>query len=463
MVDPKQNPNLLKQVAFALMKLLGGSRETTKSHFKSQCVPSQMCKVSTSSHCFEKHNDDSESSDEDKEKPKKQPGKNMDAINKLNSLLKSMMEEESSPTKSIGASNIEIAQPRFKNKRILESKDKSKEEVKKVLSESEKLDEALTSAAHDVATSFGGNVKQTESELLHKLLSRSESKPSNVKETAKPSVSLNELIVGMKIDRTKRSDAIPEENRAGQVRRILGTRFQPPSREIPYETTLEEKTQELRRPKICKFIGGDIVGSKWSEISGRAPPQVVGRRMSTPAVALADLGTIRSRAHSSERVNLFDSPPLGIFQPSDKTKPASEISLPPELTTWQRLHERELKLAVTHPPANIYEEMIQWTEQGKLWKFPIDNEQGLDEESKVFFTEHIFLEQHIESWCPKRGPVRHFMELVCVGLSKNPYITVQDKKDHLDWFRQYFESKKEILTEVGALAGEAQPQTSLEF
>ncbi|CAG2067243.1 unnamed protein product [Timema podura] len=199
--------------------------------------------------------------------------------------------------------------------------------------------------------------------------------------------------------------------------------------------------------------------------------------MSTPAGALANLGTIRSRAQwdtqrggniprvyqLAERVNLFDSPPLGIFQPSDKTKPASEISLPPELTTWQRLHERELKLAVTHPPANIYEEMIQWTEQGKLWKFPIDNEQGLDEESKVFFTEHIFLEQHIESWCPKRGPVRHFMELVCVGLSKNPYITVQDKKDHLDWFRQYFESKKEILTEVGALAGETQPQTSLEF
>nr|CAD7412308.1 unnamed protein product [Timema poppensis] len=281
--------------------------------------------------------------------------------------------------------------------------------------------EALTSAAHDVATSFGGDVKQTESELLHKLLSHSESKPSDVKETTKPSVSLNELIVGMKIDRTKRSDAIPDENRAGQVRRILGTRFQSPSRErfsgeIPYETTLGEKTQEQRRSKI-----------------------------------------------SSERVNLFDSPPLGIFQTSDKTKPASEISLPPELTTWQRLHERELKLAVTHPPANIYEEMIQWTEHGKLWKFPIDNEQGLDEESKVFFTEHIFLEQHIESWCPKRGPVRHFMELVCVGLSKNPYITVQDKKDHLDWFGQYFESKKEILTEVGALAGEAQPQTNLAF
>ncbi|CAG2066434.1 unnamed protein product, partial [Timema podura] len=54
----------------------------------------------------------------------------------------------------------------------------------------------------------------------------------------------------MKIDRTKRSDAIPEENRAGQVRRILGTHFQPPSREIPYQTTLEEKTQELRRPKM---------------------------------------------------------------------------------------------------------------------------------------------------------------------------------------------------------------------
>lgn len=72
-------------------------------------------------------------------------------------------------------------------------------------------------------------------------------------------------------------------------------------------------------------------------------------------------------------------------------------------------------------------------------------------ESQVYFTEHIFLEHHLELWCPEKGPVRHFMELVCVGLSKNPYITVQMKLEHINWFRDYFEKKKQILQDTGAI------------
>ena len=37
----------------------------------------------------------------------------------------------------------------------------------------------------------------------------------------------------------------------------------------------------------------------------------------------------------------------------------------------------ERKLDVTEfPPHNGFEEMIQWTKEGKLWTFPIDNEAG---------------------------------------------------------------------------------------
>lgn len=75
-------------------------------------------------------------------------------------------------------------------------------------------------------------------------------------------------------------------------------------------------------------------------------------------------------------------------------------------------------------------------------------ELGMDDEAKIYFTEHIFLEQHLESWCPTKGPVRHFMELVCVGLSKNPYYTVAQKKEHIEWFRDYFAEKKELLDSV---------------
>ena len=43
---------------------------------------------------------------------------------------------------------------------------------------------------------------------------------------------------------------------------------------------------------------------------------------------------------------------------------------------WEFLEERERQLSIMRPPDNIFEQHILWTEQGKLWKFPIDNEQG---------------------------------------------------------------------------------------
>lgn len=57
----------------------------------------------------------------------------------------------------------------------------------------------------------------------------------------------------------------------------------------------------------------------------------------------------------------------------------------PELKTWAALEQRELKALTTHPPANIFQELILWTEQGKLWKFPIDNEQGVYTMCYIFF------------------------------------------------------------------------------
>lgn len=36
------------------------------------------------------------------------------------------------------------------------------------------------------------------------------------------------------------------------------------------------------------------------------------------------------------------------------------------------------------------------------------------------------------------GPVRHFMELVVNGLSKNPYYTVEEKHQFIDEYRRFF-------------------------
>lgn len=43
------------------------------------------------------------------------------------------------------------------------------------------------------------------------------------------------------------------------------------------------------------------------------------------------------------------------------------------------------------------------------------------------------------------------MELVCTGLSKNPHLTVERKKAHIEWYKNYFAEKEELLKELGAV------------
>ncbi|XP_071594407.1 small ribosomal subunit protein mS31 [Heliangelus exortis] len=111
-------------------------------------------------------------------------------------------------------------------------------------------------------------------------------------------------------------------------------------------------------------------------------------------------------------------------------------------TIWDLELAKEIAAVTAQPPRNGFEEMIQWTKEGILWEYPIDNEVGLDDNAE--FHEHIFLEKHLENF-PKQGPVRHFMELVICGLSKNPYLSVKQKVEHIEWFHKYFEEKKEFL------------------
>ncbi|KPI95103.1 28S ribosomal protein S31, mitochondrial [Papilio xuthus] len=199
-------------------------------------------------------------------------------------------------------------------------------------------------------------------------------------------------VLGMKVDRMKESDeGFKTETRGQQVKRL-----------VERARTEAPKTRFAQRKEFVK----------------KSLPQATS-------------------------VNIFGGEPLGIFK-------AKEENYGTKLDMWDRLNQRELDLATLQPPANYFQKMIQWTEQGKVWKFPINNEQGLEEENNVHFSEHIFLDVHLEGWCPTRGPIRHFMELVCVGLSKNPFYTAQEKKDHIMWYKEYFESKKDVLLEVGA-------------
>lgn len=47
-----------------------------------------------------------------------------------------------------------------------------------------------------------------------------------------------------------------------------------------------------------------------------------------------------------------------------------------EVSLWDIVHQEQLQALTRMPPINAFDEMIQWTQEGKLWHFPINNEQG---------------------------------------------------------------------------------------
>ncbi|XP_059935864.1 small ribosomal subunit protein mS31 isoform X1 [Mesoplodon densirostris] len=147
----------------------------------------------------------------------------------------------------------------------------------------------------------------------------------------------------------------------------------------------------------------------------------------------------------SFRKNIFKGKRLNIFELKAVTEEAPETEAVPSL--WDVEFAKQLVAVNEQPFQNGFEEMIQLTKEGKLWAFPINNEAGFDDDGSEFH-EHIFLDKYLEDF-PKQGPIRHFMELVTCGLSKNPYLSVKQKVEHIEWFRNYFNEKRDILKESG--------------
>ncbi|XP_053661077.1 28S ribosomal protein S31, mitochondrial [Anopheles marshallii] len=326
------------------------------------------------------------------EKSKDEGKKSSAALNRLNELL-AMMNTESE-LKLVKKVDL----PRPKSKKSKEKKADSDSD-----SDDEERPKDLAQATRNVATALGGDAKRTESELLSKLLGTTSA-------SAPGESNLTDIITGMIVDKNKKMQHTESD---------------------PTRSTLVKKSIDSKRAKQYRPTD-DGEQSR----SAASPKERYERKRPSPKQPPQAPGGPGS-------VKLFEEEPLGIF-----TDLASLNESPDKLRTWEKLSERELRLAVTHPPSNYFQKMALWTEQGKLWKFPINNEQDREEEAKVAFTEHVFLEEHLEPWCPKKGPIRHFMELVCVGLSKNHYITAQEKRDHICWFRDYFEQKKEILKDI---------------
>ncbi|XP_012578597.1 PREDICTED: 28S ribosomal protein S31, mitochondrial [Condylura cristata] len=144
-----------------------------------------------------------------------------------------------------------------------------------------------------------------------------------------------------------------------------------------------------------------------------------------------------------KRKDLFKGKRLNIFEIKVDTEEALETETTPSL--WDVEFAKQLAAINEQPFQNGFEEMIQWTKEGKLWQFPINNEAGFDDDGSEFH-EHIFLDKYLVDF-PKQGPIRHFMELVTCGLSKNPYLSVKQKIEHIEWFKNYFNEKQDILKE----------------
>ena len=80
-------------------------------------------------------------------------------------------------------------------------------------------------------------------------------------------------------------------------------------------------------------------------------------------------------------------------------------------------------------------------------------------EADTPFHEHVLLERHLQDF-PNSPLIRQFMELVCVGLGRNPYWTVEQKVEHINWFRNFFNEKTNVFNETvhtGAIKTSALP------
>ncbi|XP_064628604.1 small ribosomal subunit protein mS31-like [Lineus longissimus] len=293
---------------------------------------------------------------------------------------------------------LDLAKPKNRRKEIDERKveaDRAKEIG---------LDHKLVKAAESVAESLGGDVKQTQSDLLQQLKVHAtkavEEEPEQVQKKSAQSMSMGDLLSSMKFERTtSRRRGAPSKPRAKDS---------------------SSSSDDDDTPRKRDRFPNTIAQREFQQSSFR-----------------------EERVKSMEEI--FKGNRLNIFNTNDDLEVEKKtVAEPPSNPLFDEADAAEFLRLSSAPPANAFEEMIQWTKEGKLWHFPIDNEQGWDEEKKVGFHEHVFLDNLLADF-PQTPSIQHFMELVATGLSMNPYLTVEMKKEHINWFKEYITSKMHLI------------------
>jgi len=192
------------------------------------------------------------------------------------------------------------------------------------------LDEDTIDATKSVArlAKSENKKRKTESDLLHKLRSiardANEAKEENevLGEVNEPK-SMSSLFSDLKLEKSKSNISAKSDNKSFK------------GKQDKKELTMEQLAFLQKRAKL--------------------------RRAETAKKA-EDVGS----------VDLHSGTPLGIFE-----GPMPDSSDKDMLKTWRACQQRELEILATPSPRNALEEMVLLTKQGKLWHFPINNEQGL--------------------------------------------------------------------------------------
>lgn len=117
------------------------------------------------------------------------------------------------------------------------------------------------------------------------------------------------------------------------------------------------------------------------------------------------------------------------------------------LETWERISKYNTEHSCIQIPWNGFQELIMLTEQGRLWKFPIDNEIGM-EEKDVPFEDHVFLDEYLKDF-PDNEYIQTFMGFVVSGLANNHWMTANRKREIISFYKDYFEEKRDTYKAVG--------------
>eukprot|EP00731_Ephydatia_muelleri_P023747 Em0016g18a len=134
----------------------------------------------------------------------------------------------------------------------------------------------------------------------------------------------------------------------------------------------------------------------------------------------------KASEHRISIMNPTGGPRLGFFQlPGAETR----ILPPHKPTLMEEDAARQLASLMAMEPKSQFELLMEAPYQDV---YPLDNDTFYKTEQGVGFEEHVLLNHLLD------GPARHFMELVVTGLSKNPHYTVQEKRDVVGWYKDYF-------------------------